>query len=168
MICVESTKTVLGLATLDDKELIVDLFQAYLLDVDDFGHDVLPRKENAERYWQAVFAPAIRDNRNCILLAERDKHAVGALFWVIPEIGGMAMRGTFAIDHGVWVASDFRREGLATEMRNHAKMILLHLGVNAVVSTILKDNVAGLDSYKKVGGKITGYTVEIPIMKGEV
>lgn len=167
MIAVESTQTVFRLASVADMEVVIEAFAAYLIAVDNFGHDVLPTEDNARTYWRDVFAPAINENRSYVILAEQEGQIIGALFWVIP-CKFVELREPSAVDIGAWVDVDHRCNGVATSMRNFAVELLLERGIKTVVSTILKDNVAGLESYKKVGGKITGYMVEIPIMKGEV
>ena len=61
-----------------------------------------------------------------------------------------------AFGEQITVQKNYRRKGLATEMRSLAYMELKRRGINTIYSTALTDNHASLKSIKKGGGKKIG------------
>ena len=136
-------------------------FYAMLAELAPLGHDVLPTKRNAAWFGTNVFGPALDDGDHGIVLARDDDGAcIGCTFFT-PERSELELTPGRAIAHGIWVAPEWRREGLALLLQDVAHQRLRELGYTQLISNVVAGNVAGLKSAQKAGAQITGYMTTV-------
>src|SRR5262245_19265596 len=132
------TELLIHKATADNRGVLIHCYLELLKDLDRFGFDMLPTRENAETMVDTVFLPSAR-NGDPILLAEKNGQTLGAIFWatlILPY----ASRWKAAFGYGTWVKKEFRRHGIATALRNEACRRLRTRGVQVVLGSVPHGN----------------------------
>lgn len=139
------------LATPEDRPHLVRLFLNYLHYIGEYGGDMLPTQENAEKLVDEVFLPAAARGEPILLAwAEGQAEPIAATFAVIQELP-YKMRWRQAWGYGTYVDPDWRSRKVGTEIRRRAKEILKKKGVECVIGMAYEGNEIGLNSAEKDG-----------------
>ncbi len=149
-------------ATPADELHILAAFSAMLRELEPCGHDVLPTDNNVDRVYEGLLLPAMVANRHAIYLAFDGPRCVGATFCV-PEPAGFDGPLGVVTSYGLWVHPDYRRQGIAGELQDHAHRKLRLLGFTALRSTVLVSNANGLANCQRQGYRHVGYLVELDL-----
>jgi GNAT superfamily N-acetyltransferase len=114
-----------------------------LRELEPLGHDILPTCHNVDLLYDNYFLPALTAGEHGLVLATIEGGCIGAVF-MVPERGVLEVPKDRAIDWGCYVVPAYRRQGVATELRQMAMRQLRRAGIKQVVTNILTRNKAGL------------------------
>jgi hypothetical protein len=76
----------------ENRDVVVEMFLRLLQFLDQFDHDMIPLRENAEFMTDTVFMPAA-ERRDPILIAWDQKTPVGCLFWPVQVLRILKEKG---------------------------------------------------------------------------
>lgn len=127
-----------------DRPVLIELFLNLLIYLDQYEHDILPIRENAEWFVDETFLPAAGRGEP-VLIAWQDKKAVGALFWVIQDFP-FQVRWKQAMGYGTYIDPDWRRQGVGKQLRQQGLKMLKELGVEVLLGMAHVDNRGGVES----------------------
>ena len=138
------------LATPADELHIITAFSRMLRELEPMGY-MQPTEANIDGTFELIFRPALASNRHGISLAFDENHACIGAVLAVPTTDKRA------VNHGMWVEPRQRRAGIAKRLQTLAYERLHDLGFKNVLSTVIKDNVAGLRACMSADARIIGY-----------
>ena len=121
------------IASSEDREILVEMYLALLQHLDQFDHDLLPSRVNAEVMVDTVFIPAAGKGEP-VMIAWDQGRPVGAIFWVVQEPPILQMRYVFAIGHGTYLLEEYRNKKVGGALRNLATQILKEKGAQRLLT----------------------------------
>ncbi|GEM_PF-5176649 len=127
-----SPKIEIRIATLEDREILVKLYLNLLKFLDQFEHDMLPTRENAEWITDATFLPAAMRGEAILIAWEGDKPIAG-LFWPV-QIIPYQCRWKMAFGYGIYIEESHRGKNLSTLLRKKAVEILKSKEVQKLIA----------------------------------
>jgi len=130
-------------ATLEDEASIRELYLAFLNEVEAFGYDIPATPESVEKAWKSRFRPTI-ESKGPIFVADHE----GAIEGFVAMTGLIPIK---AINHGVYVRPEWRRQGVGYALMWAAKKWCRQLGVEKIFDMVSLTNEAGLKLMAKLG-----------------
>jgi GNAT superfamily N-acetyltransferase len=134
-----------------DEERVSDLFLAMLQHLAQWGHDMAPTRENADRFTRGMLLPAAHRRDPVLLVFHKHdlSEPIAAIFWVRhPD-------DSVCVGFGTYVKPEHQRRGVGTLLREAAVKRLRELGVKKVIGSALQGNDAGHASLMSMGMKAT-------------
>lgn len=121
------------IASAEDREILVEMYLGLLQHLDQFDHEMLPTRANAEIMVDTVFLPAAEKGEP-VMIAWDDGKPVGAIFWVIQSSPILQMRYIFGVGHGTYLLEEYRNKKLGGLLRNKATQILKEKGAQRLLT----------------------------------
>lgn len=137
------------LARPEDREIVIDLFFKLLVYLDQFEHDMLPTRENAEFVVDNFLMPAAARGEP-ILIAWDEAKPVGGVFWVIQDLPYKS-RWKMAFGYGTYVEEEYRSQKLGTKIRRMGFEILKEKGVDRLTGMVLLKNRLSVENCDNTG-----------------
>ena len=126
------------IAGLEDRETVVNLFYKLLQYLDQFEHDMLPTRENAEWVTDALLMPAAVRGEP-VLIAWKDSLPIGGLFWTIQDLPYQT-RWKMSYGYGTFIEEGFRSQDIGSQLRQRGFQMLKEKGVERSVAMVLLKN----------------------------
>ena len=139
----------IAVARPQDRNLLIKMVLKLLKHLDQFEHDMLPTVENAEWMVETLLMPSAARGEP-ILIAWKDDSALGMTAWPI-QVLPYASRFTLAYGYGTYVEPGYRREGVATRLRQVAMRLLKDKGIERVMIAVALRNTPSLASCEALG-----------------
>lgn len=135
---IDLSKINIRLVTPEDRETLVMLFFQMLQYLDQFDHDMLPTRENAEYMVDTFLMPAA-ERGEPVLIAWEGEKPVGGLFWIVQDLPYQS-RWKMAYGYGTFLEEGYRDQGLGKKMRERGYTILKEKGVERITGMVLLKN----------------------------
>jgi GNAT superfamily N-acetyltransferase len=137
-------------ASAKDRDVLIDLFLKYLKFLDQFEHDLLPTRKNAEVMIDTVFLPAAKRGEP-ILIAWNGDEPIGVTFWVVQNLP-YELRWKVAVGYGTYIEPKYRSKKLGTQLRKRGIEILKSLGVQRLLGAVHLKNTISVKANSGLGG----------------
>jgi hypothetical protein len=133
----------------EERETVVALFLRMLEHLDQFEHEMLPLRENAEWIADNFLMPAAERGEPVLIAWEGDRPVAG-MFWTIQELPYRS-RWKMSYGYGTFVEEGYRNGGLGTKMRKMGFGILKEKGVERATGMVLYANKQSLENWDHMG-----------------
>ena len=137
------------IASPEDQEIVAEMFLHLLEFLDQFEHDMLPTRGNAEFITHTVFMPAAARGEPILIAWDQNK-PIGGIFWPVHQLPYEA-RWKMAYGYGTYLKEGYRNQKLGTQLRHRALKILRSLNVQRLMGMVHTKNKISLKASQGFG-----------------
>lgn len=136
----------------EDRETIVTLFHKLLQHLDQYDHDMLPTRENAEWVADTLLMPAAARGEP-VLIAWKGDVPIGGLFWTIQDMPYQT-RWKLSYGYGTFIEEGYRSQHIGTLLRQTGFKMLKERGVERSVAMVLLKNKVSDENLDHMGERV--------------
>jgi L-amino acid N-acyltransferase YncA len=148
------------IAHIDDLPIIVEIYNQAITSKISTA-DITPISVEDRAEWFSEHIP----NRHPIFIAEKDNNIMGWCSLSAYRPGRGALRYTAEISY--YISGTYKRQGVATELINHAIRACPELGIKNLIAIVLERNEASIQLLNKLGFKKWGYLPRVADIENE-